>query len=77
MNPAEIQNLTMTPHIPDMQWAQVLYKNGESASLHILLCPSDDWSLSTTGVKYKEIRVQKPGPDEVLVNIKFSGVCHT
>jgi D-arabinose 1-dehydrogenase-like Zn-dependent alcohol dehydrogenase len=21
--------------------------------------------------------VQKPGPDEVLVNIKYSGVCHT
>jgi len=28
-------------------------------------------------VQYKEIDVQKPGPDEVLVNIKFSGVCHT
>ncbi|KAK8057833.1 alcohol dehydrogenase-like protein [Apiospora saccharicola] len=25
----------------------------------------------------KEIPVPKPGPDEVLVNIKFSGVCHT
>merc|ERR1711915_1042544 len=28
-------------------------------------------------VVYKKIPVQKPGPDEVLVNIKFSGVCHT
>jgi propanol-preferring alcohol dehydrogenase len=28
-------------------------------------------------VQYKEIDVQKPGPDEVLINIKFSGVCHT
>jgi propanol-preferring alcohol dehydrogenase len=26
---------------------------------------------------YKEIPVPKPGPDEVLVNIKYSGVCHT
>lgn len=26
---------------------------------------------------YKEIDVQQPGPDEVLVNIKYSGVCHT
>lgn len=26
---------------------------------------------------YKKIPVQQPGPDEVLVNIKFSGVCHT
>ncbi|KAK5158160.1 alcohol dehydrogenase [Oleoguttula sp. CCFEE 6159] len=28
-------------------------------------------------VEFKEIDVQQPGPDEVLVNIKFSGVCHT
>ncbi|KXL46467.1 hypothetical protein M433DRAFT_65650 [Acidomyces richmondensis BFW] len=28
-------------------------------------------------VQYKEIPVQEPGPDEVLVNIKYSGVCHT
>lgn len=26
---------------------------------------------------YKEIDVQEPGPDEVLVNVKYSGVCHT
>ncbi|KAF2143702.1 uncharacterized protein K452DRAFT_350143 [Aplosporella prunicola CBS 121167] len=26
---------------------------------------------------YKEIDVPTPGPDEVLVNIKYSGVCHT
>lgn len=28
-------------------------------------------------VEYKEIDVAEPGPDEVLVNIKYSGVCHT
>jgi len=28
-------------------------------------------------VEFKEIDVAKPGPDEVLINIKFSGVCHT
>lgn len=28
-------------------------------------------------VVYKKIPVPKPGPDEVLINIKFSGVCHT
>jgi len=28
-------------------------------------------------IRYKEIDVQAPGADEVLVNIKFSGVCHT
>jgi propanol-preferring alcohol dehydrogenase len=28
-------------------------------------------------VQFKEIPVQEPGPDEVLVNIKYSGVCHT
>ena len=26
---------------------------------------------------YKEIPVPKPGADEVLVNIKYTGVCHT
>lgn len=26
---------------------------------------------------YKKIPVAKPGPDEVLVNVKYSGVCHT
>lgn len=26
---------------------------------------------------YKKIPVQKPGPDEVLINVKYSGVCHT
>jgi propanol-preferring alcohol dehydrogenase len=28
-------------------------------------------------VEFKEIPVQQPGPDEVLINIKYSGVCHT
>ncbi|KAF2838782.1 GroES-like protein [Patellaria atrata CBS 101060] len=28
-------------------------------------------------LQYKEIDVQQPGPDEILVNVKFSGVCHT
>lgn len=27
--------------------------------------------------RYKQIPVGKPGPEDVLVNIKFSGVCHT
>jgi len=35
--------------------------------------------INKTGgpVEFKEIDVQQPGPDEVLVNIKYSGVCHT
>lgn len=28
-------------------------------------------------IEYKQIPVPEPGPDEVLVNIKYSGVCHT
>ena len=28
-------------------------------------------------LEYKEVPVPEPGPDEVLVNIKFTGVCHT
>lgn len=43
--------------------------------------PTEQWAqvIEKTGgpVEYKKIPVQKPGPDEVLVNIKFSGVCHT
>jgi propanol-preferring alcohol dehydrogenase len=43
--------------------------------------PEKQWAqvIEKTGgeIQYKEIPVQKPGPDEVLVNIKFSGVCHT
>ncbi|KAL8640090.1 MAG: hypothetical protein Q9226_008783 [Calogaya cf. arnoldii] len=43
--------------------------------------PEKQWAMiiEKTGgpVDYKEIPVPKPGPDEVLVNIKYSGVCHT
>ncbi|KAF2162770.1 hypothetical protein M409DRAFT_69021 [Zasmidium cellare ATCC 36951] len=43
--------------------------------------PKKQWAqvVEKTGgpVVYKEIDVQEPGPDEVLVNIKYSGVCHT
>ncbi|KAK7538395.1 chaperonin 10-like protein [Phyllosticta citribraziliensis] len=28
-------------------------------------------------IVFKEIPVPEPGPDEVLINIKYSGVCHT
>lgn len=43
--------------------------------------PTEQWAqvIEKTGgpVEYKKIPVAKPGPDEVLVNIKYSGVCHT
>ncbi|KAF2473983.1 alcohol dehydrogenase-like protein [Lindgomyces ingoldianus] len=43
--------------------------------------PKMQWAqvIEKTGgpVEYKQIPVQQPGPDEVLVNIKYSGVCHT
>jgi len=43
--------------------------------------PEMQWAqvVEKTGgpVEYKQIPVPKPGPDEVLVNIKYSGVCHT
>ena len=29
------------------------------------------------GLTYKQIPVRKPGPDEILINVKYSGVCHT
>ncbi|KAF2716005.1 GroES-like protein [Polychaeton citri CBS 116435] len=43
--------------------------------------PTQQWAqvIEKTGgpLQYKQIPVQQPGPDEVLVNIKYSGVCHT
>ncbi|EGY16343.1 alcohol dehydrogenase [Verticillium dahliae VdLs.17] len=43
--------------------------------------PSEQWAqvIEKTGgpVLYNKIPAQKPGPDEVLINIKYSGVCHT
>ncbi|EHA47632.1 alcohol dehydrogenase [Pyricularia oryzae] len=43
--------------------------------------PTEQWAqvIEKTGGPsvYKKIPVAKPGPDEVLVNIKYSGVCHT
>lgn len=33
--------------------------------------------LTTSAPVYKKIPVSKPGPDEILINIKYSGVCHT
>lgn len=43
--------------------------------------PEKQWAqvIEKTGgpIDYKQIPVAKPGPDEVLVNIKYSGVCHT
>lgn len=43
--------------------------------------PTEQWAqvIESTGapLQYKKIPVPKPGPDEVLVNIKYSGVCHT
>ncbi|KAL8931077.1 MAG: hypothetical protein Q9208_000180 [Pyrenodesmia sp. 3 TL-2023] len=50
--PTPPKGVTVTPDIPDKQWAMVIQKTGGP-------------------VDYKQI------PDEILVNIKYSGVCHT
>lgn len=43
--------------------------------------PTEQWAqvVEATGKPpvYKKIPVGKPGPNEVLINIKYSGVCHT
>lgn len=43
--------------------------------------PKEQWAqvIEKTGgpVNYKKIPVPTPGSDEVLINIKYSGVCHT
>ncbi|KAH8662748.1 alcohol dehydrogenase 1 [Ilyonectria robusta] len=42
--------------------------------------PREQWAQvveRSCGLVYEKIPVQTPGPDEVLVNVKYSGVCHT
>lgn len=43
--------------------------------------PKEQWAqvLYKSGgpPEYKKIPLPVPGPDEVLINVKFSGVCHT
>ncbi|KAI0004745.1 GroES-like protein [Xylariaceae sp. FL0662B] len=43
--------------------------------------PTEQWAQvlekAAGPLQYKKIPVPKPGPDEVLINIKYSGVCHT
>ncbi|CAK7246408.1 MAG: Alcohol dehydrogenase [Sporothrix thermara] len=43
--------------------------------------PTEQWAqvVEATGKQpvYKKIPVPTPGPNEVLINIKYSGVCHT
>ncbi|KAH7249362.1 alcohol dehydrogenase [Fusarium solani] len=43
--------------------------------------PTTQWAqvVEKSGgpTKYQQVPVRQPGPDEVLVNVKFSGVCHT
>jgi len=50
------------------------YTNGTSV-------PTEQWAqvIEKTGAPsvYKKVPVPKPAADEVLVNIKFTGVCHT
>ncbi|KAL5615207.1 hypothetical protein BROUX41_005264 [Berkeleyomyces rouxiae] len=43
--------------------------------------PTEQWAqvIEKTGTMpvYKKVPVRTPGPSEVLINIKYSGVCHT
>ena len=43
--------------------------------------PKKQWAqvVEKTGgpVVYKEIDVEEPKADEILINVKYSGVCHT
>jgi propanol-preferring alcohol dehydrogenase len=43
--------------------------------------PKTQWAqvFDKTGgpIEYRQIPVPIPGPDEILVNVKYSGVCHT
>ncbi|KAJ9419757.1 hypothetical protein QL093DRAFT_2101737 [Fusarium oxysporum] len=54
--------------IPKEQWAQVLEKPGGRVCLLVYL---------KLVVVHKKVPVHMPGPDEVLVNVKYSGIFHT
>ena len=65
----------MSLNIPEKQWAQVIEKTGgpvEYKQIPGKTCYCISLIRQLTGHP-----VQKPGPDEVLVNVKYSGVCHT
>jgi propanol-preferring alcohol dehydrogenase len=62
--------------IPSEQWAQVVEKSGGRKLTPETPDPTHT-NIPTPAVVYKKIPVQKPGPDEVLVNVRYSGVCHT
>jgi propanol-preferring alcohol dehydrogenase len=35
------------------------------------------FATNNAPLEYKKIAVSEPGHDEVLINIKYTGVCHT
>lgn len=58
-----------------------LYHTIRNTNPIIMSVPTTQWAqvVEKTGgpVEYKQIPVAKPGPDEILINVKYSGVCHT
>lgn len=55
--------------------------NGKSTNGSAPNIPTTQWAQVVEKVGgpavYKQIPVAKPGPDEVLINVKYTGVCHT
>jgi hypothetical protein len=62
-------------------WSYIDYPTQTPSTKMAPEIPKEQWAqvIEKTGgpVDYKRIPVPTPGPDEVLVNIKYSGVCHT
>ncbi|KAG7434079.1 Alcohol dehydrogenase 1 [Fusarium oxysporum f. sp. raphani] len=58
-----------------------LGKTAAYATAATPIIPNEQWAqvLEERGgaVQYKKIPVPTPGSDEVLINVKYSGVCHT
>lgn len=70
----------MSVEIPTEQYAQVIEQIGGRKSLPNQSLTHRQTSRLTDVLPapiYKKVPVRQPGPDEVLVNVKFSGVCHT
>ena len=66
----------MAPNVPDKQWAMVIEKTGGPVDYKQIPGMVRMVHISSEQQLIR-LSVAKPGPDEVLVNIKYSGVCHT
>lgn len=62
-------------NLPNTQWAQVASSSGKGMDIERKCTKKFFWRI--LGIDLKQISIPRPAPDEILVKIEFSGVCHT